>query len=77
MMPTEIKSPAIAAMGERGRPGVREVTTNGDCVIVYEELSVTVVFASMTVFTVELSGETTVSLLMSEFFMEGLLTVTK
>ena len=77
MIPALIRSPAITERGERGRAGVGEVTTAGGCVVAGEEPSVTVAFASVVVFRVEFTGETTVRLLMSKFFMEGLLTVTK
>jgi hypothetical protein len=74
-IPAEIKSPAITARGERGRPGVREGTTAGGRVISGEETWVTVAFASTPVVRMEFSGETTVRVLMSEFFIDGLLIV--
>jgi hypothetical protein len=77
MMPAEIKSPAITARGEKGRAGVGEGTTAGGCVISGEEPWVTVAFTSTTEVTVEFAGDTTVRVLMREFFMAGLLTVTK
>jgi len=76
MIPAEIKSPAIAAIGERGRPGVREGTTFGGCVVAGEELWVTVAFVNTTLERVEFSGEPTFRVVMSEFFMDGLLIVT-
>ena len=53
MIPAEIKRPAIAAIGERGRAGVGEGTTAGGCVISGEETWVTVALARTTEVTVE------------------------
>ena len=71
MIPAEIKSPAITAIGERGRPGVRDGTTAGGCVVAGEVSWVTVAFVNTTLVRVEFSGETTVRVLLSEFFMAG------
>jgi hypothetical protein len=77
MMPAEITSPAITARSERGRPGVLEGTTARGCVRAGEESLVTVPFDGATVVMVGFTGEDTVRVLISEFFMDGLLIVTK
>jgi hypothetical protein len=77
MMPAEIKRPAIAVRGERGRAGDNEATGTAGCVSVGTELAGTVAFSSTIEVRVEFIGDAMVRVLMSEFFMEGLLTVTK
>jgi len=77
MMPAEIKSPAIAVSGDRGSAGVGEGTGVAGCVSVGTELVVTVAFLSAIEARGECTGDATVRVPVSEFFMDGLLTLTK
>ena len=75
-MRPEIKSPAIGVRGERGAAGVSETTGVRSCAGAGEESNFDVTFSGTGEVRPEFSGSSTVRVVISAFFIDGLLTLT-